>query len=252
MSLLKKTPTTGYNFFTASMRAENLFTITFIGGGLLAGAIFVNQPSSSAILPTAPPQAKQNILSPIKTESRFSEKLTDEIVTIPRNTIYKDDPETEIGTDTTLQEGSDGKTTKVIKITYYEGKEYGREIVGTETIPPEDKIISRGTKIIWRDLDTPDGTIHYWEKMHVWATDYDSHCPGCDAWTATGLPQGKGVIAVDPTVIKLGSKVYVPGYGQAIAGDTGGSIKGGIIDLGFTDTKTSGWHSRFVDIYILN
>ena len=62
---------------------------------------------------------------------------------------------------------------------------------------------------------------------------------------------GKGVIAVDPKVIKLRSKVYIPGYGMAVAGDTGGAIKGNIIDLGFDDAKTAGWKARFIDIYLL-
>jgi 3D (Asp-Asp-Asp) domain-containing protein len=87
--------------------------------------------------------------------------------------------------------------------------------------------------------------------MRVYATHYDQHCPGCNEWTAIGMRAGKGVIAVDPTVIKMRSKVYIPGYGMAIAGDTGGAIKGNIIDLGFDDARTAGWSARFVDIYLL-
>ena len=66
------------------------------------------------------------------------------------------------------------------------------------------------------------------------------------------MRQGKGVIAVDPKVIKLRSKLYVPGYGHAVAGDTGGAIKGNIIDLGFEDARTAGWSARFVDIYLVS
>lgn len=124
-------------------------------------------------------------------------------------------------------------------------------MVSTETEDPKDKIILRGTKIVWKTLDSPDGTISYWKKLRVWATHYDSHCPGCNETTAIGLRAGKGVIAVDPSVIKLRSKVYIPEYGFAIAGDTGGSIKGNIIDLGFDDARTSGWQAHFVDIYLL-
>jgi resuscitation-promoting factor RpfB len=187
---------------------------------------------------------------PIHTTSRFETKLSTLTTAIPQDTVYKDDPQTEIGNETTLQDGSDGKKTTVTQITYYEGKEYDRKIISTDIAPAIDKIISRGTKIVWRALDTPDGPISYWKKLRVWATQYDSHCPGCDNYTATGLAQGKGVIAVDPSVIKLGSKLYVPGYGESVAGDTGGSIKGNIIDLGFPDAHTSGWYSHFVDIYL--
>ncbi|WDF02284.1 3D domain-containing protein [Shouchella hunanensis] len=71
--------------------------------------------------------------------------------------------------------------------------------------------------------------------MSVEATAYTAFCEGCSGVTATGIdlranPNQK-VIAVDPNVIPLGSKVYVEGYGEAIAGDTGGAINGNKIDL---------------------
>ncbi|MDN4494855.1 LysM peptidoglycan-binding domain-containing protein [Ureibacillus aquaedulcis] len=67
------------------------------------------------------------------------------------------------------------------------------------------------------------------------ATAYTASCEGCSGITSTGInlkenPDAK-VISVDPTVIPLGSKVYVEGYGEAIAGDTGGGIKGNKIDV---------------------
>lgn len=123
--------------------------------------------------------------------------------------------------------------------------------MSVEITEPKDKKILRGTKIVWKTLQTPDGEIKYWKKMRVYATHYDQHCLGCNEWTAIGMRAGKGVIAVDPKVIKMRSKVYIPGYGVAIAGDTGGAIKGNIIDLGFDDAKTAGWSARFVDIYLL-
>ena len=75
------------------------------------------------------------------------------------------------------------------------------------------------------------------------ATAYTAYCNGCSGITATGInlranPNVK-VIAVDPNVIPLGSKVWVEGYGHAIAGDTGGAIKGNRIDL-FVPTKRAG------------
>ena len=188
---------------------------------------------------------------PIKTQSRFSTKLEEITETILKKIVYEDDPETEAGEEKILDEGEDGKLTKIIKITYYEGEEYERDIVSTEKIGPKDKKILRGTKLIWKILATADGDIKYWKKMRVYATHYDSRCPGCNEWTATGMRAGKGVIAVDPKVIPLRSKVYIPGYGVAIAGDTGGAIKGNIIDLGFDDARTAGWSAKFIDIYLL-
>jgi len=189
---------------------------------------------------------------PLITETRFEEKIITQSDPIDYETEYKDDPETEAGEETVIQEGKDGKKIKHIKITYYDGEEFGeRNLIKTETVKPETKIISRGTKIVWRTLQTADGEIRYWKKMRVYATHYDKFCKGCNDWTAIGMKAGKGVIAVDPKVIKMRSEVYIPGYGKAVAGDTGGAIKGKIIDLGFDDAKTSGWSARYVDIYLM-
>ncbi|MBI2600614.1 G5 domain-containing protein [Candidatus Daviesbacteria bacterium] len=188
---------------------------------------------------------------PLETQSRFTDKLEENVEIIPKKTVYEDDPETEAGEEKVLEEGGAGKKVKIIKITYYDNKEYNREVVSIDTTPAKDKKISRGTKIVWKTLSTADGEIKYWKKMRVYATHYDSKCPGCDEWTAIGMRAGKGVIAVDPKVIPMRSKVYIPGYGEAVAGDTGGAIKGNIIDLGFNDARTAGWSARFVDIYLL-
>ncbi|MCL5784828.1 MAG: G5 domain-containing protein [Patescibacteria group bacterium] len=207
-----------------------------------------------AVLGESTPSLQETlpVNQPVHTESSFTEKLQEETEVLPKKTVYEDDPETEAGEEKVLEEGTDGKKTKIYKITYSkDGEEYDRDLVSVETTPAKDKKISRGTKIVWRTLDTPDGSIQYWKKMRVYATHYDSHCPGCDEWTAIGMRQGKGVIAVDPKVIKLRSKVYIPDYGMAVAGDTGGAIKGNIIDLGFEDAKTAGWSAHFVDIYLL-
>ena len=67
--------------------------------------------------------------------------------------------------------------------------------------------------------------------------------------TATGIPAGWGVAAVDPQVIPLGTHLMIPGYGEAVAADTGGSIVGGRIDLWFpTCAQAGGWGSRSVTI----
>jgi 3D (Asp-Asp-Asp) domain-containing protein len=195
-------------------------------------------------------ESRLSASQPLHTESRFETKLETKTVAVPKDTTVKNDPEIEAGEEVVEEEGKDGKKTIVTSISFYEGKEYSREIVSQEVIPAIDKVVKKGTKIVWKNLITPQGEVRYWKKMRVYATHYDSRCPGCNETTATGLKAGKGVIAVDPSVIRLGSKIYIPEYGQAIAGDTGGAIKGNIIDLGFDDARTSGWRARFIDIYL--
>ncbi len=93
------------------------------------------------------------------------------------------------------------------------------------------------------------------KTFYVKATAYTAYCAGCSGITATGInlranPDLK-VIAVDPRVIPLGSKVWVEGYGYAIAGDTGGAIKGNKVDL-FMPSKTDAyaWGRRTVQIKV--
>jgi 3D (Asp-Asp-Asp) domain-containing protein len=71
------------------------------------------------------------------------------------------------------------------------------------------------------------------DALDMIATAYTASCAGCSGYTATGYRAGRGIVAVDPRVIPLGTRLFIPGYGFAIAGDTGGDIVGHRIDLGF-------------------
>ena len=94
------------------------------------------------------------------------------------------------------------------------------------------------------------------KEFKVEATAYTAYCSGCSGVTATGIdlranPHLK-VIAVDPKVIPLGSRVWVEGYGEAIAGDTGGAIKGNKIDVFFPSQQDAlNWGRKTVTIKIL-
>jgi 3D (Asp-Asp-Asp) domain-containing protein len=67
--------------------------------------------------------------------------------------------------------------------------------------------------------------------------------------TASGLPVGWGIVAVDPSVIPLGTKMIVPGYGEAVAADTGSAVQGLTIDLWFpTTAQALAWGRRSVTI----
>ena len=70
--------------------------------------------------------------------------------------------------------------------------------------------------------------------------------------TATGIPTAPGVVAVDPSVIPLGTRLSIPGYGTGIAADTGGAIQGNTIDLWFpTTAQALQWGRRTVTITLL-
>jgi peptidoglycan DL-endopeptidase CwlO len=67
--------------------------------------------------------------------------------------------------------------------------------------------------------------------------------------TATGIPVGWGVIAVDPSFIPLGTRMFVPGYGEGVAADTGSAVKGAVIDVWFpTCAQALQWGWRTVTI----
>ncbi|PFW71661.1 peptidoglycan-binding protein [Priestia aryabhattai] len=95
------------------------------------------------------------------------------------------------------------------------------------------------------------------KSMTVEATAYTANCAGCSGTTATGVNlksnPNQRVIAVDPSVIPLGSKVYVEGYGQAVAADTGGAIKGNRIDVFVSsDNAAQDWGRRSVKITVID
>jgi len=95
------------------------------------------------------------------------------------------------------------------------------------------------------------------KEMLVTATAYTAYCTGCSGTTAYGIdlranPNQK-VIAVDPKIIPLGTKVWVEGYGEAIAGDIGGAIKGNKIDVFIPSYNNAmEWGVKKVKLKVLN
>lgn len=94
------------------------------------------------------------------------------------------------------------------------------------------------------------------KEFYVNSTAYTAYCRGCSGITKTGINLRKNphlkVISVDPRVIPLGTKVYVEGYGYAVAGDTGSAIKGDKIDVFFPSTSQAyKWGRKKVKIKIL-
>ena len=80
-------------------------------------------------------------------------------------------------------------------------------------------------------VETPQGYVEYTQVLGMEATAYLPTDGGGAGITAMGIPATYGIVAVDPEIIPLGSRVYIPGYGEALAADTGGAIVGYRIDL---------------------
>ncbi|EJP6474037.1 DUF348 domain-containing protein [Clostridium botulinum] len=204
------------------------------------------------------------------TVTRVEEKLIKSKKDMDYETVVKDDDSLEKGDKKVVREGQSGEKEVTIKVVYEDGKEKARKVV-SESIKkqPVSKVVAMGTKITSVNAlsrggsatGTPSG-----RSLRMRATAYTSSyedtgkSPGSPGFgvTATGTtarrnPGGYSSIAVDPRVIPLGTKLFVEGYGYAIAEDTGGAIKGNVIDLYFdSDVEVSNWGSRWVNIYILD
>ncbi|HZX67242.1 MAG TPA: 3D domain-containing protein [Candidatus Elarobacter sp.] len=122
---------------------------------------------------------------------------------------------------------------------------------------PRERIVAEGigeytalSQIAGRGID---GTLKLASAaLSMIATAYTAGCSGCSGITATGRPAGHGIVAVDPRVIPLGTRMYIPGYGPAIAGDTGGAIRGRRIDLGFNSNRQAfQFGRRSVTVYLI-
>ncbi len=189
----------------------------------------------------------------VETLTRFSEEEVPVVTSVHFETEYIDDPESEIGMEKILQECINGRRTETYLVKYWYGEETERSLLDVQIDPPQKQIVSRGTKIIWRELETPDeGSLKYWRKLWVWATSYDGNCLGCRGRTFSGTPVTYGTLAVDPSVIPLGTRVYIPGYGVGKAEDIGGGVKGNKIDLGFDNVAKGWWNAKWTDIYLLD
>ncbi len=116
------------------------------------------------------------------------------------------------------------------------------------------EIIERGTMVASASTGFGSGELARLARnvLHVIATAYIAGCYKCSGITANGMHAGFGIIAVDPHLIPLGSKLMIPGYGRAIAGDTGGAIVGHRVDLGMNHLADAmRFGRRAMTIYVL-
>lgn len=223
---------------------------------VIAGCVlFVSTNHRGAIVSAKSEGNKNVLLAPeiLGTATLFREQIQESKKITPYKTVRKMDPQRDAcDRESLIQEGKNGERRIYKKIVYYDDKKYSEEALIGEITSPVDRILVKGSKRIYKTAFTSDGKISYWCKLdNFLATEYDKNCHGCDEWTAIGMKQGYGVVAVDPKIIPLRTKLYIPGYGMAVAGDTGGKIKGERIDLGF-ESADGKWGRRYVDVYLVN
>lgn len=146
--------------------------------------------------------------------------------------------------DRVVKRGSNGEHEQVVQVTFEDGKETERQILHQQVLrAPENQVVSRGAQTT---ISRGGQTIQFKRAYLMKASAYSG-----GGVTATGHNVHWGVIAVDPRVISLGTKLYVDGYGEAVALDTGGAIKGNRVDLYMnTEEAAWSWGVRSVIVYV--
>ena len=174
--------------------------------------------------------------------------VSHEEVEVPFQTKTIDDPELTFGEKKVEKAGVKGKDIVTYENITRIGYEQKIELDRRHVTAPVDEIVRQG---IAQSVLTPEGYKRYKKKIYGEATAY-TWGGGASGTTSLGLWPKRGIAAVDPRMIPYYTKMYIPGYGMAIAGDTGGAIVGHRIDL-FMESlyECYQWGRRDVEIYIL-
>ncbi len=187
------------------------------------------------------------------------EKVTDVVEeSIAFATEKKNDSSILKGNEKVITDGKNGKVERSYELVKENGQVISTTLLGEKVVTePVNKVVAVGTKVVTASVSRDNAAPSGGTEFYVTATAYTPFCAGCSGTTATGINikanPGLKLIAVDPSIIPLGSKVWVEGYGHAIAGDTGGSIRGNKIDVLFsTKEEAYAWGRKKVRIKIFN
>jgi len=184
---------------------------------------------------------------------------------IPFTTQRIESADVPLGQEKIIQPGINGLVTIQTRIRYEDGNEVSRKTEEEVTVrEPQQRIVEGGTQIVLAPLPVNGVPSDYWLVTEMFATVYSpcaSGTGGCSYGTSSGAPAGQGIVAVDYSIYSYlaGMRVYIPGYGLATIGDTGGGpvIESALgvartkwIDLGFNEGEMrdmTGW----VTVYFL-
>lgn len=181
---------------------------------------------------------------------KISEKVIEREEEEPFQVIYQPDATLEKGAEQIVQDGRNGKKTVTVKLHFADGVQSSEEVLAVKISEPSTpQLVRTGTRDF---VETSRGTQRFRRVEVMEATAYLPTDGSGHGITATGIPARHGVVAVDPSVIPLGSRVYIPGYGLALAADTGGAIIGNSIDL-CMENASEAWRfgRRMVKVYVL-
>ena len=155
-------------------------------------------------------------------------------------TVTKEDSSLDQGKTKVVKKGRKGKAKITYRIKYIDGKVASKKKISKKIIrKPVNKVVAEGTRFVF------DGS-SYSRKLTVKAYAYTG-----GGRTAMGTQARVGEIAVDPSVIPLGTTVYIEGVGERRAEDTGGNIKGNTIDIYMnSEAECRSWGVRYITIYI--
>ena len=188
----------------------------------------------------------------MKIEVKQVEKKTIiETEEIPYDTVVKKDKSLLKGETRVSQKGKKGVKELVYEVVYEDGQPISKILLEENIITKaKNKIIKKGTKEKEKTESKKKSTSKnsLGKKITVSATAYSG-----DGITATGTVPRWGTIAVDPTIIPYGTKVYIPQFNEYfIAEDCGGGIKGNKIDIFMnSESQCNSWGKRTIDIYIV-
>ena len=177
------------------------------------------------------------------------EKIETEVEPLPFTTKYIDDKKMNYGKQEIVQAGVKGEDMVTYQYVLQSGIFQKLEIARERIKDPVQAVIKRGAAL---SVMTRNGLIGYKKKLTVEASAYTLGEGSGSGTTSIGIIPYKGIVAVDPNFIPYYTKMYIPGYGFAMAGDTGGAVNGYVIDLFMDDySEAIQWGRRTVDIYIL-
>ncbi|MBV8372888.1 MAG: G5 domain-containing protein [Candidatus Eremiobacteraeota bacterium] len=169
--------------------------------------------------------------------------IQDEKHVLRPSTVHRYDDAIAPGTTKIVSAGTPGERDLIVRYTRGDDGSITRWIVASHvTRKPRPRIVAIGVdeSAAIADFEAHGvarmGSLAHSAMLMV-ATAYTADCAGCGGITAIGRPAGHGIVAVDPRVIPLGTHLFIAGYGAAIAGDTGGAIRGLRIDLGFDSLR---------------